>query len=188
MKLPTNHSKAMDPRTLVMTICPIAPTLIDINPITRFRGERKKTRPPYSPIRFGVKTAQVSPQNTDSIALQVLIFSTLRSKYFHFKASRNQFKNIKRIKVVITIQTFNVVIDFVSDLKSAIFWLSVSIWTINPKASTNMAILIIMLIYFFAWRFNGLLSAMLTKTFTESKFWTSFDCKLLILRHVKRES
>lgn len=111
----------MDPKTLVMTICPIAPTIIDITPMTRLRGERKKTRPPYSPIRFGVKTAQVSPQKTDSTALQVLILSTPRSKYFHFNASRNQFNNIKRNKVMITVQTLEAEIESVSDLKLAIF-------------------------------------------------------------------
>lgn len=66
-------------------------------PITLRFGERKNTLPPYSPILFGVKTAQVNPQKTDSIASQRLIGSTREINFFHLKDSKPQFTNIKPI-------------------------------------------------------------------------------------------
>lgn len=121
IKLPTNHNKASDPRTFVTTICPTAPTAIEITPIIRLRGERKKTLPPYSPIRFGVKTAHVRPQKTDSTARHVLIFSTSRTRYFHFNASRNQFNNIKRKSNITVVPTLDGESEEVSDLNLLIF-------------------------------------------------------------------
>lgn len=85
----------MAPMILVMTICPNAPTTIAIAPKSRFLGDRKNILPPYSPIRLGVKIAQVKPQKTDSIACQTVTLSIRRTRYFHFNDSINQFKNIK---------------------------------------------------------------------------------------------
>ncbi len=84
----------MDPKMFVSTIWPILPTAIATAPIIRRLGERKNTLPPYSPIRFGVNTAQVKPQKTDSIDFQRLIRSIGSTKRLHLMASRPQFKNI----------------------------------------------------------------------------------------------
>ena len=95
-KVPTNHKKAIAPRTFVIIICPIAPTAIAITPKILLLGLKKKTLPPYSPILLGVKTAIVKPQKTDSTDFQMLISSIDFKRNFHFKASKNQFKSIKR--------------------------------------------------------------------------------------------
>lgn len=154
MKLLTNHKRASDPRMLVITICPIAPTLIDTRPIIRFLGDRKKTLPPNSPILFGVKTAQVNPQKTDSTAFHVLIFSTPFNKYFHFRASRNQLSSISKNKIIATIQTSTGARAVASERKSLILRLLLSFWKINPKANIKMATLITILRFLFAERFN----------------------------------
>lgn len=87
---------AKAPKTFVMTIWPTAPTAIAVMPKIRLRGARKKTLPPYSPIRLGVKTAIVSPQNTDCTAFQTLILCIGLTRNFHFNASKNQLRSINR--------------------------------------------------------------------------------------------
>ncbi len=86
----TKTQTAIAPNTFVKTNCAILPTNIATTPIIRRLGERKKTRPPYSPIRLGVKTAQVKPQNTDSIDRHKDIRSTWAISCFHFTASTTQ--------------------------------------------------------------------------------------------------
>lgn len=154
IKVPTNHISARAPSTLVITICPIAPTVIDTTPIIRFRGERKKTRPPYSPIRFGVKTAHVRPQKTDSTAFHILIFSTRFKRYFHFSASKNQFRSISSNSVTNTTKTFKCERFAVSVLKSLTLLLSLNFGNIYAKARTRIAILKIILSIFLVLRFN----------------------------------
>ena len=95
-KVPTNQQIAMAPSTFVITICDKAPTNMPITPKTRFRGVRNITRPPYSPIRFGVNTAHDSPQSTDSTALLKRIGSKRLQMYLHLIVSNNQFPIIKR--------------------------------------------------------------------------------------------
>lgn len=68
-----NQQSDIIPMTLVITINEMDPIPIPITPKTRFLGLRNKTRPPYSPILFGVNTAQASPQKTDSSAFLMLI-------------------------------------------------------------------------------------------------------------------
>jgi hypothetical protein len=87
--------RAIEPNTLVKTICPMFPTAMATTPITLRFGDRKNTRPPYSPNLFGVKTAQVKPQKTDSMDFHKLISSTLLIRRFHLKASKPQLTNIK---------------------------------------------------------------------------------------------
>ena len=86
----------MAPNTLVTTIWEIFPTTIPTTPTIRLRGDRKNTRPPYSPIRLGVKTAKVSPQKTDSMARHTEIRSTITNNRRHFTTSSPQFTNISR--------------------------------------------------------------------------------------------
>ena len=86
---------AIAPKTFVKTNWPMLPTPIATTPtILRF-GERKNTLPPYSPKRFGVKTAHVNPQKTDSMASHKLIGSIDLINRCHFTASNPQFNNIK---------------------------------------------------------------------------------------------
>lgn len=66
-----NHSNELEPKTLVITFWPKPPTAIANTPCTRFLMGKNITLPPYSPIRLGVKTAQVKPQKTDSIARHI---------------------------------------------------------------------------------------------------------------------
>ncbi len=134
VKVMKNHNRASDPKTLVTTNCPIEPTLIASAPIIRFLGERKNTLPPYSPIRFGVNTAHVKPQKTDSTDFQVLIFSKSLTKNFHFRDSKNQFNNIKENKLSMTRMTLTKEIELINDLKLLIFWLSLSFLKMNKKA------------------------------------------------------
>lgn len=89
-----NQPIAIAPSTLVSTICPKEPIPIATTPCNLFLGDKKNTRPPYSPILFGVKTAIVSPQKTDSIALHKLIRSILLTRYCHFSASNSQLTSI----------------------------------------------------------------------------------------------
>src|SRR5690606_13219293 len=91
---PINQQTAIIPTTLVITICEMAPINIPITPKTLFLDLRKNTRPPYSPIRLGVKTAQDNPENTDSIAFLNPIGSKWLHINFHLSASVNQFINI----------------------------------------------------------------------------------------------
>lgn len=76
MKLNTNQNKAIEPSTQLITSCENKPTNMATTPMILLLGERKNTLPPYSPIRFGVNTAHVNPQNTDSTAFHTLISST----------------------------------------------------------------------------------------------------------------
>lgn len=87
---------AIAPKTFVKTNCPMLPTAMATTPVILLFGLKKKTLPPYSPKRLGVKTAQVKPQKTDSIASHKLIGSTGFIKRFHFTASKPQFKNMSK--------------------------------------------------------------------------------------------
>lgn len=136
VKVMKNHNRASDPNTLVTTNCPIEPTLIATIPMIRFLGDRKNTLPPYSPIRFGVNTAHVKPQKTDSTDFQVLIFSISLTKNFHLRDSKNQFNNIKENTLNITSKALIKEIELISDLKLLIFWLSLSFLKMNKKAIT----------------------------------------------------
>ena len=84
----------MAPNTFVITNCPILPVAIATTPIIRLLGDKKKTLPPYSPNLFGVKTAQVNPQKTDSIASFKLMGSIGLIILRHLKASIPQLVNI----------------------------------------------------------------------------------------------
>ena len=76
---------AIDPITVINTACILSAYF------------KQKTLPPYSPILFGVKDETVMPEKTALIDLLIEIFSILEIKNLHFKASTNQFKNIKKI-------------------------------------------------------------------------------------------
>ncbi|MDB5120970.1 MAG: hypothetical protein JWN56_2188 [Sphingobacteriales bacterium] len=106
MKLPRNQRMAMAPKIFVITIWPIEPTAIAITPNTLFLGDKKNTLPPYSPIRFGVKTAHVNPQKTDSMDFHKLMRSIFLSRYFHFTASIVQLTSINKMMILTTITTF----------------------------------------------------------------------------------
>lgn len=75
IKRDKNQLIAKSPKTLVRIICPIFPTVIATAPLIRLFGDRKKTLPPNSPILFGVNTAHVNPQKTDSTAFHFVITS-----------------------------------------------------------------------------------------------------------------
>lgn len=94
----------MAPNTLVITNCPILPVAIATTPTIRLLGDRKNTLPPYSPNLFGVKTAQVKPQKTDSIASFKLMGSMGLIIRRHLKASIPQLANIKATTKDITTQ------------------------------------------------------------------------------------
>ncbi|MDF2433407.1 MAG: hypothetical protein JWP44_3038 [Mucilaginibacter sp.] len=81
---------APDPKTLVITFCPNDPTAIANTPCIRFLFGKNITLPPYSPMRFGVNTAQVNPQKTDSIAFHTDIGDKTRVRCRHFKDSSTQ--------------------------------------------------------------------------------------------------
>lgn len=89
-----NTQTAITPTTMVSTSWPMLPTAIATIPTTRRLGDKKKTLPPYSPSLFGVKTAHVSPQNTDSTANHNFIGSIDFNSRFHFTASINQLISI----------------------------------------------------------------------------------------------
>ena len=141
----TNQRRAIAPSTLITTSCPNAPTVIANAPLIRLLADRKNTRPPYSPIRFGVKTAQVNPQKTDSTAFQVLITSTLLTRNFHFRASKYQFKNINITKLDNTIHTLFWFSERKSIMKLVRPRLSFRVLNIYQVANTKMATLIQML-------------------------------------------
>src|SRR5476649_2143962 len=63
-------------------------------PWIRLRLGKNMTRPPYSPMRLGVKIAQVNPQNTDSIAFHTDMGDNNLVKRHHFNDSSTQFTNI----------------------------------------------------------------------------------------------
>src|SRR5665213_1741256 len=63
-------------------------------PWMRLRLGKNMTRPPYSPMRLGVKMAQVSPQNTHSIAFHTDMGDNTLVRRHHFKDSSTQFTNI----------------------------------------------------------------------------------------------
>lgn len=90
----------MAPNIFVSTNCPIFPTAIATTPAILLFGERKNTRPPYSPILFGVNTAHVKPQKTDSVANHKSILSTVLTSFFHFKASIPQLININNVTIL----------------------------------------------------------------------------------------
>ena len=122
-----NQLSAKRPSTLVRTIWPIVPTVITTAPLIRLFGERENTLPPNSPIRFGVKTAHVKPQKTDSTAFHVVITSIFWTRNFHLRASRNQFRNIIKKRVEITKTTLSESREFKSCLKSWILLLLFSL-------------------------------------------------------------
>src|SRR5690606_39464494 len=64
-------------------------------PFTRFPGFRYRIRPPYSPIRFGVKMARVKPASKDSVDFHSDTFSIFAIRYFHLKTSVPQLRTIK---------------------------------------------------------------------------------------------
>lgn len=141
----TNHLSANAPNTLISTSCPIVPTLIATAPLILLFGDRKNTLPPYSPIRFGVKIAQVNPQKTDSTAFQVLIISIFFTRYFHLRASRKQFSNINKNRLDITIHTLPGSSVPSSILKSLIPRLSLSLLYMYQEARPKMVTLILIL-------------------------------------------
>lgn len=90
-----NHINAAAPSTLVITFCPNEPTAMANTPCIRFLMGKNITRPPYSPMRFGVNTAQFKPQKTDSMACQIEMGANILVKCCHLKASSTQFTIIK---------------------------------------------------------------------------------------------
>ena len=102
------------------------PIPIPITPKILFLGFKNKTRPPYSPILFGVKIAQANPENTDSIALLIEMGWNCKHIYFHFKASTIQFINIKAKTNVKEAKITSLEMDESRTLKSnnAVFFVS----------------------------------------------------------------
>lgn len=93
-KVKQNQISAAAPSTLVITFCPNEPTAIAKTPWMRLRGGRNITRPPYSPMRFGVNMAQVRPQKTPSIHSHRLILTSFFVKCCHFRHSTSQLASI----------------------------------------------------------------------------------------------
>src|SRR5690606_30970800 len=118
----TSVAMLNEPATLVSTSCANAPTLIATTPKIRFLGFRKSTRPPNSPIRLGVNTAQVNPQNTDCTDVQKLIGSMCRQRYRHFTASSSQFANIIAVTTDSVSTTFSAPSSFMRRSNSNKLW------------------------------------------------------------------
>eukprot|EP00388_Colpodella_angusta_P011849 GDKJ01030182.1.p2 GENE.GDKJ01030182.1~~GDKJ01030182.1.p2 ORF type:complete len:125 (+),score=4.85 GDKJ01030182.1:315-689(+) len=108
---------AMAPNMLVNTNCPMFPTAMATTPVIRRLGDKKKTLPPYSPNLFGVKTAQVKPQKTDSIASHKLMGSIGLIKRCHFTASKPQLSSISKKTPAITIHISQAGKDLAKDTK-----------------------------------------------------------------------
>src|SRR5690606_803331 len=96
------------------------------------RGLRNNTRPPNSPIRFGVNTAHVSPQKTDWIAFQKLIRSIYRHRNLHFTASSSQLTNIRKVTTDRVIITASVSNPCIKRSNSSKFW-----WLLSLRYNTQ---------------------------------------------------
>jgi len=130
---------AIAPKTLVNTNCPILPTAMATIPVIRRLGDKKKTLPPYSPNRLGVKTAQVSPQKTDSIASHKLIGSIGLIKRFHFTASKPQLSSMSKTTLASTSHISQTGKDAANDIKRFKSLLATSLAYINQNAKATMA-------------------------------------------------
>lgn len=138
-----------EPNTLVRTNCAKSPTPIAIAPLALLRGFKRRIRPPYSPILFGVNIAHVSPQKTDLIAFHQLINSIRRLRYFHLTTSIAQFINIITTTTASVARTVHGSILCNKVLNSRRFCWLLTLETMNQVANPIIANLIPRLRYFF---------------------------------------
>src|SRR5690606_1263917 len=138
-----------EPNTLVRTNCAKSPTPIAIAPLALLRGFRRRIRPPYSPILFGVNIAQVSPQKTDLIAFHQLIISIRLLRYFLLTTSIAQFITIITTTTTSVTLTVHGTILLTKDLNSRRFCWLLTLETMNHVANPTIANLIPRFRYFF---------------------------------------
>jgi len=91
INIPTN------PANKVIMVWLRLPTIVNAIPFNRCPSSRYTTLPTYSPIRFGVFTANDCPVKTALNAFIKEILSIERTRTCHFLASMPQFTNINRI-------------------------------------------------------------------------------------------
>lgn len=83
------------PKKRVTTSCANPESQVTNTASTLFCGSKTKTRPANSPTLFGVKTENVTPENTALRDFSIDICSISASKNFHFTDSKSQLTGIR---------------------------------------------------------------------------------------------